>query len=351
MNIKKIVLPIVGAAIACGMVFAVSNHAKKCCCGKAPKQIIVAYVASGSDMMPDPFVMTHINYAFGHVTKTFDGVTIHNPERLKKIVELKKQNKDLKVVLSIGGWGSGNFSEMAADPKLRKKFAADCARVIKEFNLDGVDIDWEYPTAGKGAGISTSPQDTENYTLMMRDIRKAIGPKKLLTLATVWSAKYIDFKGIDPYINYVNIMSYDMTPASKGYPHNPLYSSAKAGERTTDNAYKAHLAAGVPPHKLVIGLPFYGRGIPPYPDYMDYKDMKYLPGTKAVWDDEAHSTYMVDEATGKVLMGFETPKSLAEKLHYIKESGCLGAMYWEYTAGGHEPAKQVADSILNRCCK
>lgn len=111
--------------------------------------VVIAYVTDNDRaVMPDPTVMTHINYAFGHVNKTFDGVRISNPERLHKISALKSQNPNLKVMLSIGGWGSGRFSEMAADPKLRKSFAKDCARVMKEFNLDGIDIDWEYPSQG-----------------------------------------------------------------------------------------------------------------------------------------------------------------------------------------------------------
>ena len=91
--------------------------------------------------------MTHINYAFGHVNESFDGVRIDNEERLKQIVDLKKQNPELKVLLSVGGWGSGRFSEMAANDEYRRAFAADCDRVVKEFALDGIDIDWEYPTS------------------------------------------------------------------------------------------------------------------------------------------------------------------------------------------------------------
>ena len=115
--------------------------------------------------------------------------------------------------------------------------------------LDGIDIDWEYPTSN-AAGISSSPDDTKNFTLLMRDIRKAIGPKKLLTLATVASGEYIDFQAILPYIDFVNIMSYDMGNAPKH--HSALYSSDNSGRMTGDKAVKAHLAAGVPADKLVI---------------------------------------------------------------------------------------------------
>ena len=103
-------------------------------------RVVVAYVTSWSSVIPDPFTMTHINYAFGHVNDTFDGVRIDNPERLKEMVALKKTNPDLKVMLSVGGWGSGRFSEMAMTKSTRRSFAQDCLRVVKEFGLDGIVV-------------------------------------------------------------------------------------------------------------------------------------------------------------------------------------------------------------------
>ena len=140
-------------------------------------KVILAYVTSWSSVMPNPQMVTHINYAFGHVDSTFQGVKVDNPQRLRQIARLKKKNPHLKVMLSVGGWGSGRFSEMAADPAKREKFAKDCRRVVRKFNLDGIDIDWEYPTVS-AAGISSSPDDTENFSLLMQDLRKSVGKKK-----------------------------------------------------------------------------------------------------------------------------------------------------------------------------
>ena len=313
-------------------------------CAQEPQvkndKVVVAYVTSWTRVMPDPGRVTHINYAFGHVTDSFDGVRIDNEARLKRITDLKNEAPSLKVMLSIGGWGSGRFSEMAADDNFRKSFAEDCARVVREFGLDGIDIDWEYPTSS-AAGISASSADTENFTLLMRDIRAAIGSDKLLTLATVCSAQYIDFPAIMPYVDFVNIMSYDMGWAPK---HNaPLYHTDAEGNKSdivgghcTDEAVKAHLAAGVPAGKLVMGMPLYGRGNrATYGDFVDYNEIKGpKEGHTEIWDDIAKVPYYADQ-DGTLHLGFDNVRSITEKCRYIIDNGLLGGMYWEY-AGDNE---------------
>ncbi|WP_290382475.1 glycoside hydrolase family 18 protein [Paramuribaculum intestinale] len=341
---------VTAAVMSVAAVFSGCNHTSSATQDNAAdptSQIVVAYVTGWSSCAPDPSLMTHINYAFGKVAPTFDSVTVQNPARLDSVVALHRVNPDLKIMLSIGGWGAGNFSEMAADSALRAKFADDCLAKVERYGLDGIDIDWEYPTSSS-AGISSSPEDTENYTLLMRQLRETLGPDRLLTLATIWSAKYIDFEAILPYVDFVNIMSYDMSPASSGRPHAPLYASEASGNHSADSAYRAHLAAGIPAEKLVLGLPFYGRGVDPYPDYMDYKDLKVLPGTVEIYDSIAETPYMADSISGRILMGFENQRSMAAKLHYIKQQGMLGAMYWEYCADNGDLAQQVADSILHK---
>lgn len=309
-------------------------------------KVVVAYVTSWSDEIPDPAYMTHINYAFGHVSESFDSVGIANPDRLSRIVKLKETAPDLKVILSIGGWGSGRFSEMAADSLLRLSFARDCNRVVEQYGLDGIDIDWEYPTSD-AAGISASPDDTANFTKLMRDIRQAIGDDKSLTLATVASADYIDFHGILPYIDFVNIMSYDMARAPKH--HSPLYSSDNTTGLTTDAAVRAHINAGVPPSMLVVGMPFYGRGTTPFNDFCDYADIEVPEGFSMQWDSIACAPYIAD-ADGNLVLGFDNPGSIAVKCDYILENDLRGAMYWDYAGDNddNDLRSTVADRILGK---
>ncbi|GHT75646.1 hypothetical protein FACS189456_7410 [Bacteroidia bacterium] len=296
------------------------------------KKIVVAYVTSWSSVIPDPQYVTHINYAFGHVNKTFDGIRIDKEKRLQKICQLKEQSPALKVLLSIGGWGSGGFSEMARDSALRRSFAADCRRVITQFNLDGVDIDWEYPTRPV-AKIAASPDDTKHYTLLMQDIRAAIGKDKLLTLASLASAKYIDFQSISGYVDYVCIMSYDMGGAAKH--HSALFRSDKAGGITAAEAVNAHLKAGMPRNKLVMGMPFYGRGNGDLPRFLDYSKIEQLDGYHQAWDDVAKVPYL-SNADNVFVFGYENPQSIAIKCQYIVEQGLLGGMYWEYAGDSAE---------------
>lgn len=313
-------------------------------------KVVVAYVTSWSEVMPDPQYMTHINYAFGHVNESFNGVKIDNEKRLKQIVDLRKQKPELKVLLSIGGWGSGRFSEMAANDEYRRAFAADCDRVVKEFALDGIDIDWEYPTSSM-ANISSSPDDTENFTLLMQDIRAAIGNEKELTLATVASARYIDFKAILPFVDFVNIMAYDMASAPKH--HSALYPSGHSGDITSDGAVTAHLKAGVPPSKLVMGMPFYGRGGDGYPSFQDYNkvgntDTQYTEK----WDEMAQVPYLADK-NDTLVFGFENPRSLAIKCQYILDKDLLGGMYWDYSGDNEQGdlRRTVAENLLSKSHK
>lgn len=303
---------------------------------KAAEKVVVAYVTSWTETVPDPTVMTHINYAFGHVNGTFDGVRIDNPDRLRRIVALKKKNSQLKVLLSVGGWGSGRFSEMAASDDNRMSFAKSCRNVVDTFGLDGIDIDWEYPTQSS-AGISSSPADIRNYSLLMRDLRLQLDDK-LLTCATVANGDYIDFKSCIGYIDMVNVMSYDM--GNPPYHHSALYPSEISGWMTASAAIDSHLKAGVPRDKLVMGMPLYGRGKLGYTTQPDT-----VRGAAECWHEQSMVPYLAD-AQGKLILAYENERSIGIKCQYIADHNLCGGMYWEYGDEHQEKLRNVICRIL-----
>ena len=301
--------------------------------------VIGAYVMGVRNELPDVDLVTHVNFAFGHVNETFDGVLLPDSTGLRQIAGLKAQKPALKVLLSVGGWGSGRFSEMAADSLKRKSFSEDCGKIVEKYGIDGIDIDWEYPGSDM-AGISASPDDKGNFTLLMRDLRTALGTGRLLTLASVCNAEYIDFKAILPYVDYVNVMSYDM--GYDGTHHAALYRSEHAGYCTADEAVRKHIAAGVPPTMIVMGMPFYGRSTGG--GYTAYSEKR--PEGIEFWDDTA-KVPMVLDSEGVMLLGYENEKSISEKCRYIVDHGLRGGMYWEYNVdnASHDLASTVHDGL------
>lgn len=294
--------------------------------------IILAYVWSGAEGLPDPSLLTHINYGFGNVNKSFDGIVIQRPENLKQIAGLKKQSPKLKICLSIGGYGmeSEGFSQMARDAEKRKAFAKDCKRVLDQYNIDGIDIDWEYPTLSPN-GLTSHPDDTKNYTLMMKEIRKAIGKDKLLTLASSSGGECLNLKDLYPIVDYVNIMSYDLgTPP---YHHSALYKSEHTSDVWDDEAVTLHKLKGFTVDKLVLGVPFYGHGDgTQVPGWVDYNQLITIKDKFTErWDDKAKVPYLVDN-TGTFVCTYDNAKSLGYKCKYVKEKGLKGIMYWRYDA-------------------
>ena len=297
-----------------------------------PERIVLAYVF-GDRTIPDISHVTHINYAFGHVNETFDGVRINSEEHLRRIVALKEQKPSLKVLLSIGGWGSGGFSEMASVGALRQAFAADCKRVIDEFGLDGIDLDWEYPTHSWHPAVASSPEDYGNYTLLCIDIRKAIGWDVLFTIATLADADpIIDYETLANYKDFFNIMTYDLAMLREDSPpghQGALYRSDKVLRISCEEAVDKHIAAGIPPEKLNLGVLFGGRGRR-VPD-LDPIALTVGEGYTIQWDDVAKASY-VTNAEGEFVRSFECARAIEAKMEFVKERGLLGTMYWSYNA-------------------
>lgn len=212
---------------------------------------IIAYATDGIIESLIPYdKLTHINYSF--LTPKADGTfnTINNGWKLKLIVQ-NAHAKDVKVLISVGGWGwDKEFETVAADPSLRSAFVQNLKSFVDEYQLDGADVDWEYPDAGQSA---------QNFLVLMQELRAAM-PDKLFTTAVVSHGE--NGMGILPetfeLFDFVNIMTYD----------GPDHGSLEQFERGLSFWSKR----GLPKEKIVMGLPFYGD-----PNYAYFKIVQEDP--------------------------------------------------------------------------
>ena len=152
------------------------------------KDVIIGYVGGYNGLARtdriDAKKLTHINYAFVNIrnNRAFLNREATDTVNLKNLVLLKKQNPALKILISIGGWSwSGKFSDAVLTDTARAGFAASAADIVNKFNLDGVDIDWEYPGISGDKGNIYRPEDKQNYMLMFRELRKDLDKLSLLT--------------------------------------------------------------------------------------------------------------------------------------------------------------------------
>ena len=299
--------------------------------------IIVGYDYGPSDgsALPNPEFLTHINFAFGKVASDHETLEISKSKRLKKVVALKKSYPHLKVVLSVGGWGAKYFSGMAADEAKRKAFCKNCLDAVNEYGLDGIDIDWEYPGEETSQHIEASSNDRNNFTLLAKDLRETLGDGKLVTMATSAEDVHVNFSDVLKYMDWVNIMTYDMGhPTSSNNKHNAaLYSSSMSSKSYCDKAVRMHYNAGVPYDRMTLGMPFYGRD-----DHhaftegdddnlVRFKDLQIGKYTER-WDNDAKVPYLTDPGTGSMVLSYDNEESIALKANYVREKGLKGAMYW-----------------------
>ena len=312
------------------------------------KPMIIAYLTEYTKASSlDASCLTHINYAHGRFKnpKTGDGgIVIAEPDLLKKVVALKEKKPSLKVLLMIGGWGehADGFSMMARDAAKRTEFCQSCKAHIDTYGLDGIDIDWEYP----GGGPSTngkSDADPKNFVLVLKELRETIGDTKIISYASSSSAKYMDWKGAMEYLDYVNVMTYDMGKPPSNH-NSPLRRSSVFNQTGCEESIELHVKAGVPRSRQNLGVPFYGHGNTsqsgtPYAADVKYNEMeailnansssKYYGKNNRRWDDTAKVPYLVDNS-GTNLLSYDDPESVGYKGKLVKEKGLCGAMFWEF---------------------
>ena len=307
---------------------------------------VVAYVAYYGTTLPDPRIVTHINYAFTELYMRDGKYLGFKPQgkeaRFQSVVDLKKQNPNLKVLISFtnGVSNSDNtdkdegFSVLAKSEEMRKAFAQDCKAYCEKYGIDGIDMNWEFPGLSWGSQAKDVTADVQNHILLMKQLRETLGNDYLLTYAGYCMDKqavnggyrYIDIKALDSIVDYVNIMTYDFD--ADGDPHNALTCSTAYWDIT--RTYNAYIKAGATPSKLVLGIPFYGRvSFSGSPGALSYKTIKTLGNGYTIdnWDSAASVPYVT--YGGARYCYYDNPRSIEIKARWALERKFYGLMYWE----------------------
>jgi chitinase len=179
---------------------------------------VTAYYAGGPNQV-DSFAaekLTHIIYSFCHL----QGAKLHVDDAgdtltIQRLVALKRRNPSLKVLLSLGGWGGcPTCSDIFATKDAWKEFAQSVKELSDYFGSDGIDLDWEYPAIEGYPGHKYDPKDKENFTTLVKQLRKALGNGREISFAAGGFKKFLDnaieWKKVMKKVDRVNIMTYDL---------------------------------------------------------------------------------------------------------------------------------------------
>nr|XP_053638311.1 chitotriosidase-1-like [Cherax quadricarinatus] len=316
----------------------------------------------------DPFLCTHIIYAFGWMKKGRLSSFESNDESkdgktgfYEQVNGLKSQNPKLKVLLALGGWsfGTKKFKDMSATRYTRQTFIYSAVPFLRKHAFDGLDLDWEYP---KGR------DDTANFVLLLKELYEAFEaeaketgqPRLMLTAAVPVGPDNIrggyDVPVVSRYLDFINVMAYDFHGKWENQVgHNaPLYAPSDDTEwrkqLSVDHASNLWAKLGAPKEKLIIGMPTYGRTFTlanpartnvnspasgggeagKYTNeggFMAYYEVcEHLrTGGEYVWHDEMQVPYMVK---GSLWVGFDDERAIRNKMRWIKKNGFGGAMVW-----------------------
>lgn len=306
--------------------------------------------------------MTRINYAFATIKNGRMVLAGENDAaNLAELTALRKQNPSLAVLISVGGWlGSGSFSDVALNAQSRSVFIDSAIEILKTYDLDGIDVDWEYPGL-VGAGNRFRREDKQNFTLLLKDLRErltrqsqAIHRKFYLTIAAGASDEFIsqtEMAQAAQYLDTVNLMTYDYYEAGSDPitgNHAPLFTDPTDPKKeSADDSVKAFESAGVPASKIVLGVPFYGRmwGQVSNANHGLFQPGKSIPGSYVgynaiattmlghgymrYWDAASKVPYLFNEEK-KVFVSYEDPESLRAKCDYVRTNKLAGVMFWSY---------------------
>ena len=356
------------AAPVCGIAASVS--------GSQP--IVVGYVFPQDSVLQagqiDPHRLNRINYAFANIV---DGRMVagfaNDTENLARLTDLKRENPSLTVLISVGGWlWSNHFSDVALTAQSRDTFKQSVMDFLKLHNLDGLDVDWEYPGMA-GASSAFRSEDKQNFTLLLKEMRERFDQESTrthrrlyLTIAAGSDNEYLDhteMAKVQRYVDTVNLMTYDYYEAGSDAitgNHAPLFvDPADPKKASVDTSVRAFEQAGVPAAKILLGIPFYGRqwGQVKNANHGLFQPGKAAPGSftsyssiaesmvnhgyTRYWDSNSSVPYLYSE-DNEIFVSYEDPESIVAKCDYVLTRKLGGVMFWDYQ---NDPSGKLLEAI------
>lgn len=280
--------------------------------------------------------LTTINYAFVLPAADFSGdlIPVRRPDVLKSLVKKAHSNK-VKVLASVGGFDIGDgpgidtrFERLANTQTSRTNFAHACMNLVREFDLDGIDIDWEFP----------DPQEPSlsDFVFLMKELSDSLKPVQKKLTAAIESHRLPYTYGIDEasfqYVDWFNIMVYDGEEIGWHRPH-PTTSHSPYWLAVESLDYWLG-KRGLPKEKAVVGVPFYGKGQPDQKrGYGGYRNL--LARGADPYSDTFDSIY------------YNGIKTMKRKTKLALDRG-RGIMIWEITSdttGKYSLLKAIHDAI------
>jgi len=310
--------------------------------------------------------LTHILYAFANLRANtgevilsdewsdkdihFPGDSWDEPEthlfgNLKQFALMKRRHRHLKLLLSIGGWTySAFFDPVVVNPNLRATFVATAVKLVEDYGLDGLDIDYEYPK---------NDDQAQGYLELIKELRIAldalehrigIGRFELSVAAPCGPDNYtkLHLKQMDSFLDFWNLMAYDYAGSWDSVANHQANVLGLTTNTATAVQYY-HENGQIPRHKLVIGIPLYGRSFlscngPGTPfrgvgqgsweaGVYDYRSLP-LHGATVFHDRDLFAAYSYDPRKGEMITYDDTP-TVQAKADWIIRNGLGGAMFWE----------------------
>jgi len=315
------------------------------------KPQVIAYYA-GDEKSIDEFNLDGVDqiiYSFLHlkgnklaVDNEVDSLTLLN------VVNQKKKYPKLKVLVSLGGWGGcKTCSDAFSTEEGRVEFAISTANIIESFKADGIDLDWEYPGISGFPGHDYKPEDRENFTDLVVQLRKYMKEGDILSFAAGASTRFfensVEWDKVMPLVDNVNLMTYDFYGSgSSKTGHHTALSSNEFQDRSAESSIEALINLGVNPKQIFIGGAFYiktfknveniNNGLNQNAEWnrsynqMNFEDLK--SNFNFYWDSLANAPYAYD-SINKIFATFDDHKSIKLKSQYALENNLGGIMFWQ----------------------